>query len=77
MTSREQEVDAIIYAKAEQDAAADAIQEMTHYQALGVGMAAFCQAFCDAMSTEDVDGQKRFERFEILALLHTALGGVR
>ena len=75
--SREQEQNSIANAKQEQRYAEQVIDEMAHWQAQGVGMATFCVAFVDAMSVEDDDGDARFERSEILALLHTALGGIK
>ncbi len=77
MTSREMEVNAIGSAQMEQQYEEQAIQEMTHWQAQGIGMATFCQAFYDAMQPQEGDDDTRFDRSEILALLHTALGGMK
>jgi hypothetical protein len=77
-TSREQEQNAIAYAKQEANYAQQAMDEMSHWQAQGVGMATFCAAFVEAMKlVGDEDGNAQFEWSDILALLHTALGGLK
>ena len=77
LTSREQEANAIASAKHAQAAMEEVVKEMTHYEALGLGMAGFCQTFWDTMHVADQDGSMRWERSEILALLQMALSGVK
>ena len=77
LTSREYEANAIASAKQAQTAMEEVVKEMTHYEALGLGMAGFCQALWETMHTVDADGVLRWDRGEILDLLHTALGGAK
>ena len=51
---------------------AQAVDQMTHYAAVGYGLAEFCQGFYDTLIDDEV---KRFSREEILQLLTAAVQG--
>lgn len=74
MSDREQEQRALQDATYAREAAQAAMDELTHYETQGIGLAAFCMAFWDALMPTGTD-VARFTRSEVLALLHTALGG--
>ena len=71
MNDREQ---MLVWQQGEQ-AEAQALNQALHYEALGVGMAVFCQAMYDTLVMCDAGKPSRFTRAEILALIVAAVQG--
>ena len=61
--------------KQEQDVETQAVDQALHYEALGVGMAVFCQTMMDMLLVCQDDGPPRFTRAEALALVAAAVRG--
>lgn len=71
MTDREQ----MLAWQQEQKVEAQTVDQAFHYQALGIGLAVFCQAMFDALIAQEGILPGRFSREEALALLTAAVQG--
>ena len=71
MTDREQ----ILAWQQEQHVETQAVDQALHYEALGVGIAVFCQTMFDMLLVCQDDGPPRFRRDEALALVEAAVRG--
>lgn len=71
LTDREQ---LLAWQQAEK-AEAQTVDRMFHYEALGVGLAVFCQVMFDTLTVAEEDTIVRFSRDEALALVQAAVRG--